>query len=125
MRKTFNYNDNVGKKIGRLEILSVEKDDKGTYLYKCKCDCGNFCTTRAHGVVNGYIKSCGCYRADKNKTEKQREMAKEMGLKNRKHEEKCDYCGANSHFAKGMRHNCYERFRRNGNTEYKRKRESN
>jgi hypothetical protein len=47
-----------------------------------------------------------------------------MGLKNRKHEEKCDYCGASNHYARGMCRNCYERCRRNGNTEYKRKKES-
>lgn len=119
-RKKFNYDDYIGQKMNRLEILSVEKDERGTYLFKCKCDCGNFCTTRAHCVVNNQIKSCGCYRKDKNKTQEQRELAKKMGLKNRKHDEKCDNCGANEHYANGLCHNCYERYRRNGNFEYKR-----
>ena len=42
-----------------------------------------------------------------------------MARYNRKHIEKCDYCGIDEHYAKGLCHACYERARRNGTPEYK------
>ena len=31
---------------------------------RCKCDCGNEKDLPYYGVLHGYIKSCGCYRAE-------------------------------------------------------------
>lgn len=45
--------------------------------------------------------------------------AKQMGLNNRKYEEKCSYCGKEEHYAKGYCKNCYARYVRNGFVEPK------
>ena len=45
--------------------------------------------------------------------------ARRIGLKNRKYEEKCTYCGKDEHYAKGYCRNCYNRYRRNGFVEPK------
>lgn len=43
-----------------------------------------------------------------------KEMAREMGLRNRKYDEVCSYCGKPEHYAKGYCRLCYARYRRNG-----------
>ena len=120
MRKIMNLKDNIGKKFNRLLVLDIKKKDYGNkrwaYYYTCKCDCGTIKDIRAYFVVNGDTKSCGCYKKEISKIK-----AYKMGKNTRKHEEKCDYCGAENHFAKGMCHNCYERFRRNGDLEYRKR----
>lgn len=123
-RVSFDYESYIGKKINNLEILGIEKKGN-SYYYKCKCDCGNFTSTRAYQVLHEKIKSCGCYKKSYERCQQQKELARQMGLKTRKHEEKCDYCGAPNHFAKGLCHNCYERLRRNGTLEYVKKKEEN
>jgi hypothetical protein len=40
----------------------MEKRKEGQIVWKCKCDCGNFCYIRSHSLVCGDTKSCGCYR---------------------------------------------------------------
>lgn len=32
---------------------------------RCRCSCGETIEVPLYGVVNGYIKSCGCYRSRK------------------------------------------------------------
>ncbi len=118
-RKTINHKENIGKKFNRLEILDVVKryyGNKGCYAfyYKCKCDCGNEKEVRAEYVLDGQIKSCGCYKLERNK-----EMGHFLGLTTRKHEEKCEYCGKEEHYAKGLCRNCYARYLRNGFPELK------
>ncbi len=45
--------------------------------------------------------------------------ARRIGLKNRKYEEKCTYCGKEEHYAKGYCKACYNRYKRNGFVEPK------
>lgn len=59
--KKFKINDLVGKKFGRLLVLSINsKNNHGAYMYNCKCDCGNECIVRSGNLVHGTTKSCGC-----------------------------------------------------------------
>lgn len=130
MRKVINHYDNIGKKFNKLTIIDVKRKTYGkknswAYYYVCKCDCGNIKDVRSDFVLDNMIKSCGCYKKTYERSDAQKERVKEMGIKNRKHEEKCEYCGAPNHFAKGLCHNCYERNRRNGTLEYVRKKEEN
>jgi len=50
------------KKINQLTILEEIKRPKYKYYLKCECDCGNIKTIEKYKVLNGHIKSCGCYR---------------------------------------------------------------
>lgn len=106
-------------------------------MVKCKCDCGNTCIVRLHGVINGQIKSCGCLQEEHRQDlhnritpEGKKRMAealeksrntpefkarvREMGLHNRKYEEVCSYCGKPEHYALGYCRACYARFNRSG-----------
>ena len=59
--------DIIGLKFGRLivvektEIKSKRKSDKGSYLWKCLCECGNVCYYSRYALItpNG-VRSCGC-----------------------------------------------------------------
>lgn len=64
----------IGQRFNRLTILDIWKDEeKGYYMCKCRCDCGNLRENRLTYVKNGAIKSCGCikykYRSLPGKTE--------------------------------------------------------
>ena len=124
MRYKVNHQENIGKKFNRLLVLDVIKHryskKKWAYSYICKCDCGKVKDIRTYFVLNGYAKSCGCLQS-----ENSREQARKMGLNTRQHEEKCDYCGADNHYAHGLCRNCYTRYMRNGSPEYKKEKKSN
>lgn len=53
----------VGKKLGRLSIISYvpSSENKGRAGYLCVCDCGNKLTMRVSVVSKG-AQSCGCKR---------------------------------------------------------------
>lgn len=51
---------NKGKKINKLTILDVKRENARTYYY-CKCECGTEKWIRADIVLSGKQKSCGCY----------------------------------------------------------------
>ena len=52
----------VGKRFGRLIVISMVgvKNNQTTWL--CRCDCGGFVETRGASLVAGYTKSCGCLK---------------------------------------------------------------
>lgn len=107
------YQSYIGKKMGRLTIVDFHKNEKDLkIIFDCECECGNTFNTRATNIIYGFVKSCGCL-----KTEKVKEHTKEMGLKNRKHEEKCDYCGKEEHYALGYCKVCYNRLKRTNKIE--------
>ena len=104
----------IGKKIARLTILGVIRKNNMTY-FECQCECGKEKQIRAYFVVSGATKSCGCLS-----TEVKRKTAFIMGTSQRKHENKCDYCGRKvRHYAHGLCKNCYNRNRKNGYLDYK------
>ena len=53
--------DMTGKKYGMLTVIerTGTANDKQA-LWKCKCDCGNFHTSKGRDLRNGKVKSCGC-----------------------------------------------------------------
>ena len=55
----------IGKKYGRLTILS---EPEGEHRYvNCKCDCGTIKQIQLHALKSGRIVSCGCYNKEVNK----------------------------------------------------------
>lgn len=56
---TVDKTDIIGKKFGRLTVLSLEEGDK-FIRYKCRCDCGNEIVTYRHVLISGQSQSCGC-----------------------------------------------------------------
>lgn len=53
----------VGKKYGKLTVVSIEKKNKATML-NCKCDCGNHVVREVYMIGSGVVKSCGCSKGD-------------------------------------------------------------
>ncbi|MDY2960390.1 MAG: hypothetical protein SOR72_06315 [Hornefia sp.] len=56
------YRDIKEKQFGRLVALypTLNRNAKGSILWKCLCDCGNNCYVSEDTLVNGSTKSCGC-----------------------------------------------------------------
>lgn len=54
--------DLVGKKFGRLTVIqdTLERAKDGCVIWKCQCDCGNFCEKSTKLLNTGHAKSCGC-----------------------------------------------------------------
>lgn len=59
--------DIVGKKYGRLTVLSLcERPDNRKYrLCNCKCECGNTLKIRIARMLSGELQSCGCLQLEK------------------------------------------------------------
>lgn len=55
-----------GKKFNRLiaikRIERISRKDKERWI--CKCECGAECIVEESALINGYTKSCGCYRKE-------------------------------------------------------------
>ena len=59
--------DLTGLRSGRLEALYlVGKDEKGRYLWKCKCECGKCVDVIAKHLTMQGTKSCGCLLEEQN-----------------------------------------------------------
>lgn len=66
LNKKYKDEDFIGKTFGRLKVIrksSVRKNGK-IYWY-CQCECGNYKDVQQQYLLNGRIKSCGCYASDK------------------------------------------------------------
>ena len=60
-----NFKDLTGKKFNKLLVLyKTKKDKNGHYYWKCKCDCGNEKEILGTHLLQGTIKSCGCYNSE-------------------------------------------------------------
>lgn len=56
-----NINDYIGKKYGKLTIVSDGGKDSGSRkLAICKCDCGGEKIAPLSRIINGYVTTCGC-----------------------------------------------------------------
>lgn len=56
----------VGKKFGRLTVLSLAGSDNRKYrLCNCVCDCGHKVKIRICKMLSGELQSCGCLLQDK------------------------------------------------------------
>lgn len=64
----------VGKKIGRLLVISEDSKRIGGMVYwRCRCDCGKETVVCGVSIRKGASQSCGCLRLDR--TRKPRGMA--------------------------------------------------
>lgn len=65
----YNKKDLTGQRFGKLLVLSEtsKRDDNGSIVWKCKCDCGNIIETTSKRLVNKLIISCGCYQKERQK----------------------------------------------------------
>ena len=56
----------VGKKFGRLLILSEYRSKTGRKMFNCKCECGNLTKVFASNILRkpANTKSCGCLRKE-------------------------------------------------------------
>lgn len=63
-------NDIIGKRLGKLQVISYAKNEYDTTLggermrhyYECECDCGTVKLIRRGQLVNEIVHSCGCER---------------------------------------------------------------
>lgn len=53
-----------GQVFGRLTVLEWNHK-KGDSYYLCRCDCGNNTVIQGGHLKNGHIKSCGCYKKER------------------------------------------------------------
>lgn len=52
--------DLAGQKFGKLTVLErLGKNDRGHYIWRCRCDCGNYVDAVGYAVKNGSWASCG------------------------------------------------------------------
>lgn len=56
----------IGKRFGRLEVISREGYDREhhTTIWKCKCDCGTIKDIEAMALQSGRTQSCGCLKSE-------------------------------------------------------------
>lgn len=52
--------DLVGTRFGKLIVMEKTEDIGKGATWKCKCDCGNIVNIKAHSLISGHTKSCGC-----------------------------------------------------------------
>jgi hypothetical protein len=69
--------DLTGKRFGKLIVLEQVDNDKNRHIqYKCLCDCGKEKIVIGSFLLNGSIKSCGCYH---------NEIAVRIGMERKKY----------------------------------------
>lgn len=56
--------DLTGLKFGKLTVIEkTELRNHEHVVWKCKCDCGNYCYVSSNYLKNGDTSSCGCIRS--------------------------------------------------------------
>jgi len=61
--------DLTGQKFNRLTVIKLDSIDKWReYHYCCRCDCGNIKILRRSHLINGDVKSCGCWNKERRHT---------------------------------------------------------
>lgn len=54
----------IGKKFGKLTVLSFDKIIGHSSYWKCKCDCGNEVSKKRYNITSGKNPSCGCAKRE-------------------------------------------------------------
>lgn len=66
--RTGSIKDLTGQRFGRLEVIEIDnRPQNGKHpriFWICKCDCGNYTSSRSDGLKSGAKKSCGCLKAE-------------------------------------------------------------
>lgn len=56
--------DYIGRKVGKLTILSVVRENvkpnRTKKFFNCLCECGNNCKVQSSNIFSAHTKSCGC-----------------------------------------------------------------
>lgn len=60
-----NLIDLTNQRFGQLQVISLtgEKDNNGSFLWLCKCDCGNETVVSSASLRQGKTHSCGCLQS--------------------------------------------------------------
>ncbi|MFP5528102.1 hypothetical protein ACLGL1_06465 [Peptococcus simiae] len=60
------YKDISGKKFDRLLVIEPTnlRDNRGSIIWKCLCDCGNECIVTEDNLVRKKTTSCGCRKKE-------------------------------------------------------------
>ncbi len=63
----YNEKDLTNKKFGKLTVIEKtnKRQDGGSIVWKCKCDCGNIVEISSKRLVNNINLSCGCYQKER------------------------------------------------------------
>jgi hypothetical protein len=56
--------DMIGKKHGRLTVVSRAANDGTRAAWHCLCECGNKVVVDGKKLRTGHTQSCGCYRRE-------------------------------------------------------------
>ena len=88
----------IGKKFGRLTVLSDAGTKGGRTYSNCLCDCGKIVVVSNKHLKSGHTKSCGCY-----KNEIIREIGKITGKTNIKYAQKQAHENNRKHDMSGTR----------------------
>lgn len=54
----------IGKRFGRLTVISFAGIDGRNSKWLCKCDCGNEIVLKDHKLITGHTRSCGCLQKE-------------------------------------------------------------
>ena len=66
-RRLRSAEDITGMRSGKLVALEpTDVKRRGTYLWRCRCDCGHELLVEAYKIRSQRVKSCGCSRRGKN-----------------------------------------------------------
>ena len=57
-------NNLLGKKFGRILVISEPISTNGRSYFICQCDCGNICKKNGKYLSNGDTRSCGCLQKE-------------------------------------------------------------
>lgn len=63
----YNKKDLLDKRFGRLVVIeeTSKREDGGSIVWKCKCDCGNIVEVSSKRLINKIQESCGCLQKEK------------------------------------------------------------
>ena len=57
------FKDLSGQKFGKLTPLYIVGKYSSSYLWHCKCDCGNYTNVISSNLISGNTRSCGCIKS--------------------------------------------------------------
>ena len=70
--------DLTGQRFGKLVALRpTDERINGRVVWECQCDCGNTHYAPGRDLVNGRVKSCGCFRSESVR-ERMRKRARDL-----------------------------------------------
>ena len=87
----------IGKKFGKLQVIEKTNErtlDRGI-IWKCQCECGQFCYISTNNLMQDITKSCGCLKQSHG------ELAIENYLKNNNINYKKEFCFTDLQSKKG------------------------